>query len=221
MNCPEVRAALPEFVYEALPPEARAEVQRHLDGCPECRREEAAMRQVRSLLAAAPAPEVRVDTAAVYRAAAERQARRVRRWRRVAVAACAAAVLIAAVMGLSRLEVRIGSSELVVRWGQPPAMPVPPPAPPAVQPPRAAPVAAVDPHDIDSIKDRLNLLSELTQALADDGRDRDEQRGQEIARIREQMRQWQGLSAERLRDMQKDFDALYVAQFSNRKGVNP
>ena len=40
----------------------------------------------------------------------------------------------------------------------------------------------------------MTLLGELTQALADDGRDRDEQRGQEIARLREQVRQWQGLS---------------------------
>ena len=220
MNCPDVRAALPEFVYEGLSPEVRDEMKRHLDGCPECRREETALRQVRSLLTAAPAPEVRVDTAAVYRQAAERQARRVRRWRRVAVAACAAAVLIAAGMGLSRLEIHVGSTEMVVRWGRPAAAPEPATTPAALPPP-AAPVAAVDPRDIDSIKDRLNLLSELTQALADDGRERDEQRGQEIARLREQLRQWQGLSAERLRDMQKDFDALYVAQFPSRKGVNP
>ena len=74
---------------------------------------------------------------------------------------------------------------------------------------------------IASMEDRLRVLSELTQALADDGRDRDYQRGQEIARLREQLRQWQGLSAEQFGAMQKDFDALYVASFPDRKGVNP
>ena len=77
------------------------------------------------------------------------------------------------------------------------------------------------PRDIAAMEDRLHTLSELTQALADDGRDRDYQRGQEIARLREQLRQWQGLSAEQFGAMQKDFDALYVAQFPGRKGVNP
>ena len=125
MNCPEVRAALPEFVYGGSTPEMRAEVQHHLAGCPECRHEDAALRQVRQLLAAAPAPEVRVDASTVYRQAAERQGRRLRRWRRVAVAACAAAVLIGAVMGLSRLEIHVGASEMVVRWGAPPAAPAP------------------------------------------------------------------------------------------------
>ncbi len=105
---------------------------------------------------------------------------------------------------------------MVVRWGQPPAAPVPPTTPPAVQPLPAPVVAAVDPRDIVSLQDRVNLLSELTQALADDGRERDEQRGREIARLREQLRQWQGLSAEQISAMQQDFNALYVAQFPSR-----
>ena len=221
MKCPEVRAALPEFVYGGLSPAVQADVEGHLDGCPECRSEADALRRVRRLLAAAPAPEVRVDMAAVYRQAAERQARRLRRWRRVALAACAAAVLAAVLAGLSRLEVRIGASELVVRWGPTPAPQMAPPAPtlPVTAP---APVPAPPPPvDVAAIEERLRVLGDLTQALADDGRERDYQREQEIARLRQQIRDWQGQSAERLTSMQKDFDALYVAQFANHKGVKP
>lgn len=110
---------------------------------------------------------------------------------------------------------------MVVRWGRPAAAPEPATTPPALPAPAAAPPAAADARALASLEDRVRLLGELTQALADDGRDRDEQRGQEIARLREQLRQWQGLSTERLSAMQKDFDALYVAQFPNRKGINP
>ncbi len=110
---------------------------------------------------------------------------------------------------------------MVVRWGRPPAAPEPATSPPFIQPPQVAPPAAADARALASLEDRVRLLSELTQALADDSRERDEQRGQEIARLREQLRQWQGLSAEQFGAMQKDFDALYVAEFPSRKGVNP
>ncbi|HVS39382.1 MAG TPA: zf-HC2 domain-containing protein [Gemmataceae bacterium] len=219
MNCPEVRTALPGFIYQELPPEVRVELQQHLDGCLACQREEAGLRQVRRLLAAA--PEVRVDTAVVYRQAAERQARRFRRWRSLAVAACAAAVLVAVGVGLSRLEIRVSGSEMVLRWGAPPVAPIPVPSP---SPPRAdspgSPPAAME-ERIAAMENRLRVLSELSQALADDDRSRDYQHSQEIAHLREQLREWQGLSAERLSAMQKDFDALYVASFPDRKGVLP
>ncbi len=167
MNCPEVRAALSEFIYGGLAVEMNSEIQRHLAGCPDCRHEDAAFRRVRGLLTAA--PDVRVDAAAVYRRAAELQARRLRRWRRVAVAACAAAVLLAALFGLSRLEIHVGASEMVVRWGAAPAAPVAPPAPPApppaADPPKEArPPAAVDDARIAAMEDRLHTLSELVQA---------------------------------------------------------
>ena len=216
MNCPEVRAALPEHVYDGLPSERQAQVEAHLHLCAECQREADGLRQVRRLLSATPAPEVNVNTAALYREAAERQARRVRRWRRFALTACAAGIVLAVLTGLARLEVHIGGSELVVRWGPAPTVQAPPVL--AVQP---APVIVEKATDLAPIEDRLRLLGELTQALAEDGRDRDYQRQQEIAHIREQLRESQGLSAQRLNAMEKDFNALYVAQFPSRKGGNP
>jgi hypothetical protein len=104
----------------------------------------------------------------------------------------------------------------VVRWGPAPEAPAPPSLPD-----QAVPSAPDHSRDLASIDERLRMLGELTQALAEDGRDRDYQRQQEIARLRDQIRESQGLSAQRLNAMEKDFNALYVAQFPNRKGVNP
>jgi hypothetical protein len=220
MNCAQVRAALPEFVYGGLMQEVQGHVESHLNGCPECRRESAALRQVRHLLTAAPAPEVRVHAPALYRVAAERQARRVRRWRRCALVACAAVFALIAVTALTRLEIHVGSSEMVVRWG---AAPVPDHTPVANAPgsPTAPVVAAAVPRDLSSIEDRLRVLSELTQALAEDDRDRDEQREREIAHLRAQIRDWQGQSAQRFGAVERDFDALYTAQFPSHKGGKP
>ena len=218
MNCAQVRPALPEFVYGGLTPEVQDQMESHINGCPECRRESAALRQVRHLLTAAPAPDVRVDAPALYRVAAERQARRSRTWQRFAMAACAAAIVLIALTALTRLEIHVGSSEMVVRWG-----PAPDPTPnQGAYAPRspAAPVTTA-PRDLSSIEDRLRVLSELTQALVEDDRDRDEQREREIAHLRAQIRDWQGQSAQRFGAVERDFDALYTAQFPSHKGGRP
>ena len=77
------------------------------------------------------------------------------------------------------------------------------------------------PVDLSSIEDRLRTLSELTQALAEDDQDRDNQREREIAYLREQMKKWQGQSAQRFGAVERDFDALYTAQFPSHKGGKP
>ena len=222
MNCPEVRAALPEFVYGSLPPEARTGVEAHLSACPDCQREAAALRGVRHLLDAAPAPTVRLDTAALYREVADRQGRRLRRWRCAALAACAAAVALLTLTAVARLEVHLEADQMVVRWGPAPTQPpAPPPSVPPTPAPQAAPPAAADTRDLAAMEERVRTLSELVQALADDDRDHDYQRGQEMGRLRQQVLQWQGVSDIRYNDMEKDFGALYIAQFPNRKGVQP
>jgi hypothetical protein len=218
MNCAQVRASLPEFVYGGLTPDVLGEVESHINGCPDCEREAVVLRQVRRLLTAAPAPDVSVNALAIYRVAAERQVRRTQTWRRIALAAGAAAVALIAVTALTRLEIHVGNSEMVVRWG--PA-PVPAPTPGPDAPGSPAPVVAAAPRDLSSIEDRLRVLSELTQALADDDRDRDEQREREIARLREQIKDWQSQSARRVGAVERDFDALYIAQFPNHKGGRP
>ena len=50
MNCPEIRAALPDLLYGELKPALVETVQSHLAGCAGCQAELAALRQVTGLL---------------------------------------------------------------------------------------------------------------------------------------------------------------------------
>ena len=50
MSCSPERAALPALLYSDLEPAAAATLRAHLAACPECRREYAALEQVRGLL---------------------------------------------------------------------------------------------------------------------------------------------------------------------------
>src|SRR5215471_2076091 len=104
MNCASVQDKLPELLYGDLQPEETAAVRHHLQSCPACRREEAALRQVRRLLDAVPVPEVSVNLTHLYRQTAERQQLRARRWRRVAVLAFGAAAALLALAVLPRFE---------------------------------------------------------------------------------------------------------------------
>jgi hypothetical protein len=213
MNCPEVHACLPALAYGDLGPAEAARAEEHLAKCPECRREWVGLCAVRRLLGAAAAPAVSVDVAAVYRQAAERQARAARRWRRIACAACVGlAAAVALAVGL-RLEVRVEEQQVVLRWGIPPALPAPP-APPAPVPvsPRPAP---------DATEEQLRILGELVQALAADVRGRDERQQQEIDALRRQVQEVHLQSVRRWEDAQRDFTALYQAQFPAGKGIEP
>src|SRR5581483_1751677 len=133
MNCPQARERLPEMLYGGLPPEAAAAVAAHLAGCAACRRELDALQQVRQALDAIPPVAAEVDLPRLYRAAAQAQERRSRRWRRAALvfAGLAAALVLFAI--LPSLEVRCEGHQFVVRWGTPPAPssePQPAPRPP-------------------------------------------------------------------------------------------
>jgi hypothetical protein len=214
MNCPDVRARLPALAYGDLGPTEAAAVEEHLAKCAECRQEVACLRGVRRLLDAAPAPAVSVDVAAVYRRAAERQARSARRWRRIA---CAAGVGLAAAIALAvglRLEVRVEAQQVVLRWGAPPAPPAPPPPPaPAVRP--------LPPAVSDVTEEQLRLLSELVQALAADVRGRDERQQQEIDALRRRVQEVQLQSVQRWESAERDLTAIYQAQFPSGKGIQP
>jgi hypothetical protein len=220
MNCQQVRDALPEFLYGGLTPDAAARIDAHLNDCPACRRDAEGLRCVRRLLAAAPAPEPRVDAPALCRKAAELQARRLRFWRR---AAAAAVLVTAASLGLAlvpRLEVRLSGQELAVRWGRPEAPPAPPP--PADPSPRADPTPPKgDSSPSPASEERMRVLSELVQALAEDGRKRDYDHAQEVARLRDQLHELERQSARRCAATERDVEALYATQFKSQKGEKP
>jgi predicted anti-sigma-YlaC factor YlaD len=218
MNCADVRRRLPALLYGDLPPGEADEVRQHLGRCDYCRKEHATLAQVRRLLGALPAPAVTVDLPRLYREAAEQQARRLRRWRRVACASLAAAAAVVLAMLLSRAELRLDANQVVLRWGAAAAAPEPPP------PPRPEPqvvVVAQSPSTAE-IEQELRLLNEAVQTLSNDADSRDERRRHEIDRLKAQVAALQRQLADLRLATEKDVAALYAAQFPEKeKGAQP
>jgi anti-sigma factor RsiW len=219
MNCPEARGRLPLLLYGDLTPAEAAPVEAHLAGCPACRRESDALAQVRLLLDQAPVPEEPVDLPALYRRAAERQRRRLRRWRWAAVTgfAAAAAVLLLA-LGLN-LEVRLEPHQVVVRWGRPPD----PPAQTPREAPQPAPVAVrPEPRPAVDLRDQVQVLSELVQALADDVEARDRGHQEQLARLQARLDEWRRQTTQRWMDTERDVAALAGTRWPQpQKGTLP
>jgi hypothetical protein len=213
MNCDDLRHRLPDLAWDALEPGERGPITAHLRDCPGCRRELEELRQVRGLLDAAPTPPVQVDVAAVYRSAAADAARRSRRWRRVALAACVAAAALLLVL-VGRLEFRLEAHQFVVRWKAPPPPETPAPSPQIVAvTPLAAPTGPSP--------EEWRVVNALLQALVDDGKLRDLQHQQDIAKLRDRIDQLQRQMTTRWASAQEAIHTLYIAQFPTRKGDNP
>jgi hypothetical protein len=216
MNCTDVRARLPGLLYGDLPAGQADDVRSHLARCPSCAAEHAALAEVRRLLDTAPAPAAVVDLARLYREAAERQARRLRRWRRVAVGALAVAAAVVLVVLLSRLEVRVESHQVVVRWGEMTAPEAP--APPAPKPlSEELPVVVVTPPPSAEVEQQLRLLSELVQTLSSDADARNGRRQEEIAEVRAQVQALRQQMAQLRLATEQDVSVLYNAQFPDRE----
>jgi hypothetical protein len=211
MTCHDARDLLPDLAFGGTDPDRGKALEAHLAGCAACRRELHELRHVRGLLAAVPPPDVRVDVAALYRAAAAREARRARRWRRLALAAGAAAAAAVVLAVGARLEVRVGDRQVVLRWGAGPTPEAPPaPAPVAhAAPPLPAPAAS---------EEQLRLLGELVDALAADARDRDLRTRAELTRLRTLLVELGERDARRWSAAERDIDAMYAAQFGRKKG---
>ncbi len=219
MNCADVRSRLPTLLYGELAAAEAEEVRRHLGRCDSCRGEQAALLGMRRLLDAVPAAAVTVDLPALYREAAARQARRVRRWRRVAWASLAAAAAIVLALLLSRAELRIDANQVVLRWGAVPAAPEPPPPAPRPEP---VPIVVAAAPQTTEMEQELRLVSELVQTLSNDADTRDERRRHEIDRLKAQMTVLQRQVAELRLATEKDVAALYAAQLpENKKGALP
>jgi Putative zinc-finger len=218
MNCSDVRDNLPAFLYGDLPAADREMLDKHLTACPACRGELAALQQVRRLLAAVPAPTVTVDLVRLYGEAAQRQASRARRWRRVAVAVGVAAAALVVFALLPALEVRVDAHQIVVRWGAPPAVEMPPML---VQAPTPSPPPA-ETRPAPAVEEQVQLLSQLIQALATDVQDRDRQQQQELARLQERLQYVQQQTLQQWTATKTQVDALDTAVFVlPRKGPLP
>ena len=206
MNCTEAHDDLPELACGALAGERRQRLEQHLIGCAGCRRELAALREVSRLLRAAPAPEARVDVEALYREAALRERRRLRRWRRLAVAACAVAALLLLIFGL-KLEVCVGGNQVVLRWGPPPEETlVVVPAPRLREDPRLA-----------EHERRLRALNELVVQLAGDVQTLDLRQQTDLTQLRAAVERLREQSALHWAAAERDVQALYDERFPQPK----
>jgi hypothetical protein len=224
VNCTEARAALPGLLYEEWSPDERFALEQHVGACPACRAERDELHRLTNLLDASPTPPVSVDVAEIYRLVAERQALRLRRWRRAALSAgLAAAVLLACLFGRG-LEAHFESHQFVLRWGSPPVpvaegpAPVPSPPIPAPPPPKEPTPPPSLPADAE---ERLRLLNALVQALADDANSRDLRHQVEVARLRAEVEDLRRQDFERWATVERDLRALYNAYVLTRKGNEP
>ncbi len=183
MSCASARERLASLVYGDLSAEEAASVRAHLEACPACRVEHAALERLRHLLDEVPPVRVTrpVDLPRLYRAAAERQARRARRWRRAAVAIFAASAALVALALLPRLELRVRADGLTLRWGTPPPTEEAPP-PPTPLPAPASAMVAQRPSSAD-LEKRLKIVEELIQIVSSDVDRRDQRQRQNLARV--------------------------------------
>ncbi len=221
MKCDDVKARLIEGLYGELPREEEDRLQEHLAGCRACRQEMEALEQSRRQLDVLREPEVRLDLGRLYRGAADRGQQSRRRWRRLAVAASAATVLVAA-LAAARLRVEWRPGQLTVSWGAKPpvAEPVRPKAVPAPRPRRT------------QYEERLEGLEEVTRLLAAELTASDVRQAAAMAELRRRLARWQGDVEEltrqsnlRWRLAERNIHDLYLlAQFSpdtDQKGMIP
>jgi hypothetical protein len=213
MNCEQARTGLPDLLYGHLKPEMAGELRQHLAECPACQNELATLQRLQRLLDDAPATKVQVDLPRLYVQAAERAQRRLKRWRRAALAlvGTAAALLLVFVL---KLEIRVQANQLVVRWNATPEVEVPAPAPSVA--------AKVGPAGSSISPEDLQLLKDLIHALAADVESRDGRQQQALARLANQLDALQTRSQQRWTSTDRDVTALYTAFFKPRsQGDNP
>ena len=212
-TCAQIRESLPDLLYGELSAAETQALQQHLSGCQACQAEYVGLCQVHAALDSAwpPVPETAVDLARIYREAADRQTKHLRRWRRLAVAALAAAAVLLVAFGL-KLEVRLEQHQVVLRWGTPPQIEQPRVAPKPPEKDRSAPRR--DPE--------MQLVKELIHLLADDMKTRDAEQKEAVLALRERVEALRVLLDERFAATERDVTALYTAQFGPReKGDRP
>ncbi len=216
MNCSQIRAQLSAWLDGEMATADALVIETHLAACADCRRESEALKQVRQALDTVPVATAEVDLSLLYRVATEAQDRRARRWRRGACALGSLAAALALFAVLPALEIRLDRQQFVARWGTPP-----PTVPPAVAPvpPLAVERTAIVSTTAPDVEERLRLLGDLVQMLADDAGKRDERRRRDLESLRAQINDLREQGRVWRQSTERDVAALYASQFpQTRKG---
>src|SRR5262245_53757261 len=207
MTCADCRDLLPLHLYDELSEADRAAADAHLAGCEACRAELDALTRTRAALDIGPMAAAAVDLNQIFRSEAQRQQRATRRWRVVALAGLAAAVLVLAL----RLDIRADARQVTIRWGSPPVAP-PAPIPPEPQ----TVVERSDDHVSRDLDERLNMLTSLIHALAANVESGDRDRAADLALLRQELAGLRRQGDLRWKETERSVSALYTAQFGSR-----
>jgi anti-sigma factor RsiW len=223
MNCSEIRTALPELLYGELTPAQAQAVQSHLATCAACQAEFSGLKQVSGALDKLTVPPVRVDVGQIYWQGQVRQALRVKRWRRAAVAMTGIAAAVV-VMALLQLEVRVDDRQLVLRWGGAretfgQIVPDPKQAPGQSGHERQAPQLETASAEV-ALAD-LKLLRDLLHALAADVDGRDRQQQESLAAMQRQLDRLERVAQERWTATVRYVAANTRSENQEKEGVNP
>jgi anti-sigma factor RsiW len=198
---------LPELLYGELETEEKSLLEKHLAECSACQREYRSLSGVRELLDQVPAHQGKIDLSQLYLEAAQRQDRRARRWRRLAVCVFGAAALFAFLALGLRLEARLEPHQVILRWG------APPPLEAASTPPRQGgdePVPTSEGRSVAALEERLQLHGKLIHALADDIEALERQERQDASQLQVRLRALQEQNAQRWLAINRTLDAIYT-----------
>jgi anti-sigma factor RsiW len=184
-HCNDVRENLPGLLYGDLPEDRANVVRKHLGECPACRQAWTALQKVRQAMDAVPPATVNVDVSWIYRQASLRQERRLRRWRRLALAGLTATVVLL-ILVRHPLEVRLDGSQLVIRWGGSRES-----APSNSSIPQIVHRDANPRATVNAMGSELEMLRKLIHALADNAESRDRDQQDRFQELQEQIRRLQ------------------------------
>ena len=178
---------------------------------------------MRGALDVLPVPLVQVDVARLHRETAARQERRLRRWRRLALVACAAAAIIGLLAASSHWEFPDRGPSNGAALG--PASPCTGTAHSYSAAARTAACAAGSggsPPANPDVEGACALLSALVQALAEEAKQREGQRKEEITALQEQIHDLSQYLAQARQATDKDLAAVYAVLFPEKtKGQTP
>jgi hypothetical protein len=209
MKCTEVRDLLTGVVYGDASSADTEVVRQHLASCVTCQTEWAELGRVRRTLdSAAGPPPVAIDLAWLFQQAANHQRRRMRRWRRTAVAVCGLAAALFFVF-LLRMEIRVEPHELILRWGKKSEEPSP------VALPRAEPTVIVRREVIGNpeMEEQLRVIRETLHALAGNLDARDAQVRQKLSQLETRLEAVRRQDGQRWNETERNVAALYKAVF--------
>jgi DNA-binding transcriptional MerR regulator len=217
MNCSHVRQRLPELLYGDLNPHEAAALQEHLKGCAECRKDGFSLERVRQMLDTLPVPPAAFTLQQLYEKATQRQALRLRRWRRTAQVLCGIAALLLLVFFL-RLDLRVDDHQVSLRWGGSPGSSLAGVSSQSDPAPSGPTVQGLAPE----LQERVQLQTRLIHAVADDVTARETAQQLQIARLQHRLDLLQAQCDARWSESERNLAGLYVAQFgSSQKGTSP